>query len=280
MLKMGELESAENWVALARQRVRIGNVYLGSIAGGALRETAEADMLVAISSLEVRNYKSAAELARLSVQETTQEMAQARSARIWRERWSRAGPLALAVLVPLLLLWPRRSRRLFWSVLAALLAAAIYHVLFVQQDNTYSFSRVPAGGLAATLTPSLQRAAVALCAGAIFVLWQAWRDQESSVFAVILRTYGYAALQLYCISLVVSACTFWNGWQFGWYLPNFTVAYVHLAVLMQFMAVAVLAIPLPFLTVLLRRGLLALAGGNSARSRRNRTARSNGRPLR
>jgi hypothetical protein len=280
MLRMGDLESAEKWVALARQRVRIGNVYVGSIAGGALPDTAEADMLVAISSLQVKNYKSAAELARLSVQEATREMAQTRWLRVRKERWSRAGPVALAVLVPLVLLWARRSRRLFWSTLAALLATAIYHILFMQQGNSYSFTHVPAGGLAATWVPSLQRAAIALCAGGIIVIWQAWRDQESSIFAVILRTYSYAALQLYFVGLVVAACTFWNGLRFSWYLPDFTVAYVHLTVLMQFMAVALLAVPLPLLIVPLQRGLLALAQRTSTGSQRSRTTRASGRRLR
>ena len=259
MLKMDRADKAEKLVALASQRVRIGSIYLYSIGISGLSETAEGDALVARSSLRVKNYESAAELASLAVQQTDREMTEGRRSRLWKERRQRAAPAALAALVPLWITWRKRSRATAWSILAALLAAALYHGLFLRQGNVYSFSRIPAAGLAATLNPSLQRAALAMAAGALIIIWRTWREQERSIFAVIIRTYGYAALQLYFIGLVVGGCTWWNGLRLTWYLPDFTVAYVHFATLMQAMLIAAIAIPLPIVVVIVQRTLLAIS---------------------
>jgi len=73
-----------------------------------------------------------------------------------------------------------------------------------------------------------------------------------------MRTYSYAAQQLYLVGLLIAACTWWNGPLFTWYLPSFTIAYVHFATLMQAMLIAALAIGLPIMVVILQRGLLAI----------------------
>lgn len=258
ILRMNPVDRAEKLVAVASQRVRIGNVYLGSIGRGGVSETAEGDMLVALSSLQVKSYDSASELASLAIQQSDLEMAQARRSRIWKERTQHAVPIATAALVPLWIIWHNRSRRTAWSMLAALLSAALYHALFLRQGNTYSFSRIPTDGLAATLEPSLRRAAIALAVGALIIIWLTWRERERSTFAVVMRTYGYAALQLYLVGLLIAACTWWNGPLFTWYLPSFTVAYMHFATLMQAMLIAALAIVLPVMVVILQRGLLAI----------------------
>jgi hypothetical protein len=157
------------------------------------------------------------------------------------------------------MIWHNRSKRTAWSMLAALLSAALYHALFLQQGNIYSFSRIPSGGLAATLGPSLERAAIALAAGAPIITLMTWRQQERSIFAVLMQTYVYVALQLYFIGLLIGACTWWNGPLFTWYLPSFTLAYIHFAALMQAMLIAVMAIVLPTVVVIVQRGLLAVS---------------------
>jgi hypothetical protein len=257
MLRMDRVDQAQKLVALASQRVRIGNVYLGSIGRGGLSDTAEGDMLVALSSLQVKNYDSASELASLAIQQADREMAQARDSRLWNERTQRGVPLAAAALIPLWMMWHNRSRRLAWTMLAALLSATLYHALFLQQGNTYSFSRIPSGGLAASLGPSLERAAVALAAGALIITLMTWRRQERSIFAVMKQTYLYVALQLYLIGVLIGACAWWNGAFFTWYLPSFTVAYVHFTALMQTMLIAAMATVLPLVVVIVQRGLLA-----------------------
>jgi len=268
MLRMNRVDEAEKLVALASQRVRIGNVYLGSIGKGGLSETAEGDMLVALSSLQVKNYESASQLASLAVQQADREMAQARRSRLWKERTQRALPIAAAALIVLWIVWHNQSKRTAWSLLAAMLSATLYHALFILQGNTYSFSRVPSGGLAATLNPSLKRAALSLAVGALLIVLWTWRERERSIFAVVMQTYSYTALQLYLIGLLIGACTWWNGPLFTWYLPSFTIAYVHFATLMQALITAAIAIALPIVVLILQRALLSITdwhtGGSHA----------------
>ena len=259
MLRMSKVQSAERQVALAAQRVRIANVYLYSIGRGSVSETAEGDVQVARSSLLVKNYESAAELASLAVRQIGQEMAQRRSARIWQERRERGIPLGIAALLALWLLWRRRGTRVLWSLLASVLSVAIYHLLYLYQGNSYSFSRFPSGDVAATLVPALQRAVVALAAGAALTAWQNWRERERSSFAVLRSACAFAGLQLGMIGLGVGVCTFWNGPRFSWYVPNLNVAIWQITLLLQLMLVAAVSAPLLAVLPIVQRLALAVS---------------------
>lgn len=272
MLTMNAVDRAEKLVALASQRARLGSIYLYSIGQGPLRETAEGDMLVAVSSLQVKNYESAAELAALSVQQTDKEMLRARRSQMWKERTQRAAPLVALVLIFLWIMWLSRSRRTALSLGKASIAVATYHALFLWQGNRYSFTHIPAEGLAATFTPSLQRAVAAVGIGALLIVWREWGKKERSIFAVVMRSYGYAGLQLYLIALLVGVCTWWNGSQFSWYLPDFTIAYIQYAALMQAMLVGMVAVLLPIPVVILQRALLAISTRYSPTARRRQGA--------
>ncbi|NTV74882.1 MAG: hypothetical protein HGA66_11820, partial [Holophaga sp.] len=159
MLPMEIEGKAAKLLALAQQRLRIGDIYLYSIEQGTLTQTPKGDFSVAESSMAVKNYESAAELATLSIEQTGREIARARNRRLWAERLARA-PAMAAFLVPLLLAWLRRRKQLAWNVLAGLLAAALYHLLFQWAGGEYSFSRLPAGGLAAALRWALSQLGV------------------------------------------------------------------------------------------------------------------------
>lgn len=269
LLPMQIADKAQVLMALAQQRLNLGNLYLQSIGRGTLTVTAEGDLLVARSSVAVQNYESAADLAALSVQQADREMAQARAGRLQAERLARAPLVAAAVLVPLWLAYIRRSKRLAWSVLAALLAAILYHGLFLHQGGAYSFSRMPAGGLAATLEPSLRRAAFCLAVGGLLMVLWTWVERERSPFEVIRSTYAYALAVLYWIGLPVAACVAWDGQRFSWYIPNLTLSYVHFALLEQGMWTALLAIVLPLPVLIMQRLLLALSDWR-ARARRRK----------
>jgi hypothetical protein len=272
MLPMEIQDKAEKLLALAQQRLRIGNIYLYSIGQGTLTQAAEGDMLVAQSSIAVENYDSAAELAALSTQQADREIALARRNRQSAERLGRAPVAAAAVLVPLLLAWVRRSKRLAWNVLAALLAAGLYHALFLWQGGRYSFSRMPAGGLATTLDPSLRRAAFALAVGGLLVVLWMWHERQRSLLEVIRSSYAYTLALLYWIGLPIAACTWWSGLRFTWYIPSLTLAFVQFVVLEQAMLTAALAIVLPLPVLILQRVLLALSDW---RTRAGRQARLN-----
>jgi hypothetical protein len=259
MLRMDRVDEAEKLVSLASQRVHMGNVYLGSIGRGSVSETAEGDMLIAVSSLQVDNYDSAVKLAALAVEQSNQEMAAGRHSRIVAERGRRALPLGIAALAVIGVVWYTGSRRTAWSAVAALLSAGLYHILFLRQGNMYSFSRIPVGGLSAALEPSFQRAIAASAAGALLLVLKLWRERQRSIFDVVMRTYGFGALQILWIGLLLAACTWWNGYRFTWYLPDFDIAYLQLMALLQAMCVAALAIVLPVVVVPAQKLLLLLS---------------------
>jgi hypothetical protein len=265
MLPMEIEDKAEKLLALAEQRLRIGNIYLYSIGRGTLTQTAEGDLLVAQSSMAVQNYDSAAELATLSTEQADREILAARRSRLWTERLARTPAVVAAVLTPLWLAWVRRSKRLVWNVLAALLAAGLYHALFLWQGGDYSFSRIPASGLAATLDPSLRRTAFSLAVGGLLVALWMWHERQRSPFEVIRSGYVYSLALLWWIGLPIAACTWWSGLRFTWYVPNLTLAFVQFAVLEQGMLTAALAIVLPLPVLIAQRVLLALGDWRTRR---------------
>ena len=129
----------------------------------------------------------------------------------------------------------------------------------VQQGNLYSFSQIPAGGLAATLRPGLRWATITSAAAILATTCHLWYRKDPSIFSAIAWTYGHAGLQLYFIGLAVTACTWWNGPRFTWYVADLTVAYVHSTALLQAMLVAALAVPLPLIVIVLQKGLLFIS---------------------
>lgn len=259
MVRMDRVHQAHILVALADQRSRMANMYLYSIGEQAPGNSTERDVLVAQSSLQVKNYDSALGLAKIAVDQITQQGAGLRASRISKERNQRAVPVALVLLVPLWIMWRKRSWQLVWSAAAALVAASGYHALYVNQGGVYSFSRVPAEGLEAMITVNLRHAGLSLTAGSLIVVWQLWRDRERSLGSAILRTYRHAGLQLYFVGLAVSACTLWNGPVFTWYIADLTLGYAHCTLLLQAMLVAALAIPLPIVIVALQKGLISVS---------------------
>ena len=122
MLAMGPEVRAEKAVALAQQRVALGDLYLRSLAQEALSEAAHGDVQVARSALEIGNYESAFQLASFAWEQADAEMEEARARRLTEERRRRL-PLALAaIFLPLVPLWWKANPLRGWLLVAALLA--------------------------------------------------------------------------------------------------------------------------------------------------------------
>ncbi len=270
MVPMGIEDKAAKLLALAQQRLRIGDIYLYSIGQGTLSQTPKGDLSVAQSSMAVKNYQSAAELATLSVEQTEREIARARERRLWAERLARA-PVMATFLVPLVVAWLRRRKQLAFNVLAGLMAAALYHLLFERAGGEYTFSRIPPGGLAATLQPGLLRAAISVAAGGLLVALWMWHERERSLYRVAYASYSYALVLLYWIGLPLAACAWWSGVRFSWYVPNLTIAYGQFTLLMQAMLTAAIALVLPLPVCIVQRLLLALSDWR-ARARNHKEA--------
>jgi hypothetical protein len=267
MLPLEIADKAAKLLALAQERLHIGNIYLYSIGQGTLTQAAEGDTLVAESSMAVENYESAAELAALSIEQADREVTQGRQNRLQAERLARTPAVAAVILVPLALAWLQRSKRLAWNVLAALVAAGLYHALFHWQGGVYSFSRMPSAGLAATLPPSLRRAAFSLGVGGLLVALWMWHERQRSAFEVIRSSYGYTLALLYWISLPIAACAGWNGLRLTWYIPNLTLVYVQFVTLEQAMLTAALAVVVPLPVLIVQRALLGLSDWRARRKK-------------
>ncbi len=251
MIRLPVEDKAEALVGLAAQRVQLARVYFQNLRLGAVSETALGDLTVAISSLQVRNYASAAELAALSVEQTDRHMAFIRDSR-WRETAQRYGAIVAAAAVLLLIaLWRARSPTTLCVLLASLGSAVLYHVLYLREGQVYSFSAVPAGGLTTTVSASVERTAVVLACGLAVVLLTGWRERSAYTMAV--RTQMYALLQLWIVGLAAGLCAISTGPRLSWFIPDLRLVFVLLTLIVQGTLLALFAVVLPLPLVVLHQ---------------------------
>jgi len=262
MLRTDVTKRAQVELDVAQQRRDFAALYLASIGRDSLSETAQGDVDVAQSSMEVGNLESAYGLARIAADRIDQEVAQAREQRIQAERRLRLPVAVAAVAVPLLLLLLRGGRRGMWLFLAAAATQLAYHALFLSQGGLYSFSILT--GLNDFLFDTARRVALATVVGAIIVLWRLIREHEGSVLGVIRASLGYSLLVIYLLGCQAAVAYWLNGFRWTWYIPNMTVAFVQLSALVQAILTAAAGAILPI--VLLLAGVIYQA----ARSVRRR----------
>jgi hypothetical protein len=243
MLRMDELQRAVKEVTEAQQRVALGQAYLRSIGAAPLSETAEGDALMAISSLQVKNYTSASTLGELAVQQIDQEMEQVRARNIQSERTQRRIVALAVILAPLFLLWWKRSKRLGILILAALLTITIYHLLFIWEGNVYS-PNIPRP-VEPFLEESLRRVAIALAVGLVVTLVRLWYERERSLLDVVQSVYGFSFAVIYFLGVQVAIGYWLNGPTVTWYLPNLTLFFLHFSALVQSSMVAAISVFLP-----------------------------------
>jgi len=243
MLRMDELQQAVKQVAQAQQKVQLGQVYLQSIGSRTLSETAEGDALVAISSLQLKNYQSAYTLGELAVQQIDKEMEQGRARNIQSERAQRRIVALVVILAPPFLASWKRSKRLGILVLAALLTIAIYHLLFIREGNVYS-PNVPRP-VEPFLEESLCQAAISLAVGLVVTLSWLWYERERSLLDVVRSVYGFSFAVIYFLGVQVAIGYWLNGPRVTWYLPNLTLFFLHFSALVQSSMVAAISAFLP-----------------------------------
>lgn len=247
MLRMDPVQRAVKQVAQAQQQVAWGQAYLRSVGAGTLSETAEGDALVAISSLQVKNYISASTLGELAARQIDIEVTQARAQRIQGERAQRRMGALAAILAPLCIFWWKRSKRLGCLILAALLTVAIYHLLFIQEGNVY-VPNIPRP-VEPFLVESLRRVAIALAGGLAVALGWLWYEREKSLLAVAQAVYSFAFAVLYFLGVQVAIGYWLNGSKVTWYLPDLTLFFVHFSALVQAAMVTAIAVFLPLAIV-------------------------------
>jgi hypothetical protein len=125
MLDMSAELRAEKAMTLARQHLTLASVYLMPVNDPSTHELLreeEENLKVAQAATSIGNFDSAYRLVTPTVERLEAAMRDARNASIEAERSARLSVALAAVLAPLLLIWWRRTIRLNWVVIGALLA--------------------------------------------------------------------------------------------------------------------------------------------------------------
>ncbi|MDI7274452.1 MAG: alkaline phosphatase family protein [Anaerolineae bacterium] len=248
MLRCDDVKRAETQVELALQRQEFANLYLASIGRGSLSETAQGDVAVALSSLEVRNLESAYRLAGIAAERIDREVAQAREERISRERRLRLPLAAACAALPLILLLLRGGRRGLWLFVAAAVTLLAYHALFLRQDGVYSVSGIT--GVRPFVESISRRMIAASAPGVLLVLLRLALDHEGSALEVIQTSLAYSLLVVYLLGCQAAVTYVLNGLRLTWYVPDFTVAFWQVTALVQTLIAVPIALVLPIFLLL------------------------------
>ena len=246
-------QRTEKLVSMAHQRIALGNLYLASIGQGALSDVAPGDAAVAQSSIEVRNYDSAARLALYAIDQVDSEMEIATEHRLLAERAYRRVFAVIAVILPLYLVYRKRSVRVVFLAFAALAALAVYHANFIRSGNVYSLSTII--GLDPFLMDTLKGTALGLAVGTLIVAARLWVEKERSWLNIAGATYGFVFLTLYLIGIQLAVAYLYNGLTITWHLPDFAVGFLQFVAMIQWVLVAAIGLVLPVVTLVLNGAL-------------------------
>jgi len=240
---------AEKQVSYATQRVTLAKVYLSSISGAPLSETARGDVVVAASSLKVGNYHGANQLASFSLERADEEMAQARADRLTRERVSRAPLGALALLIPFYIILRRSSRRTWYLFFCATVVVLVHHGLYLWQGGVYSLGQV--ASFDALLEQTLQRALIAVASGGLLALGGILIGGERALLEIWSSLLGFGLQACYLLAIPLAIAFAMNGFVLTWFIPDVTILFVNIMTLLQVTITApLLALwPLPFVLV-------------------------------
>jgi hypothetical protein len=250
-LLLDEAESTERWVAWAQQRVELGSLYLESIGRKPLSESAMGDAEVAHSSLQVRNYGSARSLAELAVQGADEEMREAREQRIRSEQQLRLPIALLTIGVPAYLLWRRWSRTTALLIISALATVLIYNVLFIREENVYSFSGI--GQWDTSLAEAAMRMTTALIPAILIMVGLTWRGKKRRPVEIAATNYSFALILACFLALPLVMSYVLIGTEINWYLPDHFIAFTQVSGLVQLAVAAFLGLFVPLVTVPLDR---------------------------
>jgi MFS family permease len=248
-LDMSVEQRTEILVSMAHQRIALGNLYLASIGAGELSDVAPGDADVAQSSIEVQNYDSAAKLASYAIDQVDSEMQVATEKILIAERNYRRIFAVIAVILPLYIVYRKRSVRTFFLGLAAVASVAAYNVYFVRTGNVYSLSTIT--GLEPFLMQVAIGVGVGLVVGLVIVVARLWAERERDWVNITLSTYGFVYFILYFLAIQVAIGYVQNGFTTGWHLPDFFTAFLQFTGMVQGIVVAAVGVMLPLPTLLL-----------------------------
>jgi hypothetical protein len=253
MMRLERETLTQGYLELAAQKVALTAAYLAVLGEGDLSRTSREDLDSARRAFVNGNQTGALELARLISDEATAELARVRAARIHRERLSRLGIIALGLPLSLLFLWSRRRPTSLVSLLGGAVTVGIYYGLYRLRGYTLSLSSLDSPEI---LVAALARgAAISVAGGALWVLLGLVYRDERDWTSAITTGYDYGLYAVFLSALPALFAYWQHGATIHWYLPDLGLVLLHFVALLQVSAVALLAIPLPWLIALLAWGI-------------------------
>lgn len=238
---------------LAAQKVALGEAYLRVMDQNGLSQAIYQDLDSAQQAMLNGNQAGALELAGLISQEVVADMASVRAARIAKQRGPRLAIVVFSLLSGLLFLWGRRGPNTLIGIIGGVTAPVLFYGLYRLGGYDFSFSTINTVDL---FVPTLIRyAGIGMMGGGLLLIVGLFYQDERRWSEALKAGYDYG---LYAVLLAALPALFgfWkNGATVRWYLPNLDVTLVQFIASVHVSAVAVLAIPLPWMTALLVWGV-------------------------
>jgi 2,3-bisphosphoglycerate-independent phosphoglycerate mutase len=246
LLRLEERERAATQLGLAQQRLTLAAAYINQIGGepAPLPEALATDLTRAQAAFAANNLSGAFELALLTQQEADAHMLTFRNQRVATRQWLRLVIAGLVMLIWFGGMWRRRGVHAGSLLIAALLTAGLYHLLYQLQGHSYSVSALR--DFSEWPFDIARRTAVSLLAGGGLVLIFLMLNREEDWLTLLSTGYGFGLLVTFIFALPL----FWAYWQNGgsvsWYLPAIVPAFWQITGLLEVMIAAILGLLLPW----------------------------------
>lgn len=245
-LELSEQDRAAIQLSLARQRIDLARAYLAQIQStpAPLPDQLVTDLRQAERTLIAKNPDGALQLGLLARQEADARINAAKSNRLQAEQRARLAIVLPAGLVWLILIWRRRGRHTGSVIVAAAIAAGLFHALFRLQGYGYSVSSI--GNFTDFAFDATRWAAVGLLAGGGILLLLLLLANESDWLTLLGTGYGFGVLVTFVFALPLGWAFWQNGLAPTWHLPEIVTAFWQILALIQVMVSAVLGLLLPW----------------------------------
>jgi len=227
--------------------VGLADLYLESIGEKPLSESAKGDAQIARSSMLVRNYASARNLAEFALRQADEEMRQGRARRISREQQRRLPIGLLVIALGTYMLWRRWSRTTAALIVSALGSILIYNLLYIWGGHVYSLSGM--GEWDVFFAETTTRMAVGMIPAICIIAWIMWRQPEARPLDIAATNYSFTLILAFFLSLPLIVAYVANGVEVTWYLPHPLSAFLQVSALAQLAATGFLGLLVPVVTI-------------------------------
>jgi hypothetical protein len=245
MVRLNEEALTRGQLQLAMQKVVLGDAYSKIMGKNGLSPAIHQDLDATQKTLQDGNQAGALELAGLISEEVKAEMASSKAARIESERVPRLVMAVLGLCLALLLLWGGRGPHTLLSIIAGGVAVAIYYGLYRLEGHSFSLSDV--GTIEIFVATLIRYAVVGMLGGGLVLLIGLLTQDERVWSAAVTAGYDFGLFAVFLAALPALFGFWQQGATIRWYLPDLRLSVLQFAALVQVTAVALIAIPLPWI---------------------------------